>query len=401
MEESNKEQKQKTKIYYDYGSFKGSVFEENVTSINSLLFGQGIKISYSPFIYRDEKDKKNYLSVTKCVINTSSNAQIFYFPRSFLYTSFYFDHLLFYLDRQSRLNVFKFEKDSCKKYLIDKSNKKESKIEGDFSEIETLLEETNKNENLNNTYEILCDVLENKMNEKLEIKEPKNINTELQFNFEIDNISYNCSIKTIKIEVDSFGRIREKLKLSKGMISFEDGINELSEYLKDKKKGEDKYINNVFKCPVIYKNFDEDEIPENQTLVAEIKSGFDIFSVKNQLAERINIIKNCLFDKNERPNYFLGVLNIDTKNADRLKEFLSIEDFIFEEKTLIITAVDYKYCNMDLSCKINNEYILYKKIEETRNEMNDKFDSLINAIKSCMPFINIEINKKNGFKKQK
>ena len=56
---------------------------------------------------------------------------------------------------------------------------------------------------------------------------------------------------------------------------------------------------------------------------------------------------------------------------------------------------------MDLSCKINNEYILYKKIEETRNEMNDKFDSLINAIKSCMPFINIEINKKNGFKKQK
>ena len=34
MEESNKEQKQKTKIYYNYGSFKGSAFEENVTSIN-------------------------------------------------------------------------------------------------------------------------------------------------------------------------------------------------------------------------------------------------------------------------------------------------------------------------------------------------------------------------------
>ena len=132
--------------------------------------------------------------------------------------------------------------------------------------------------------------------------------------------------------MDSFGRIREKLFLSKGQISFEEGLNKLSEYLNNKNKGEDKYNNNVFKCPVIYKNFDEDEIPENQTLVAEIKSGFDIFYVKNQLAERINIIKNCLFDKDERPNYFLCVLNVDTKNADKLNELLSIKDFNFLKK---------------------------------------------------------------------
>ena len=61
MEESNKEQKQKTKIYYNYGSFKGSVFEENVTSINSLLFGQGIKISYSPLLFIEMKKIKKII----------------------------------------------------------------------------------------------------------------------------------------------------------------------------------------------------------------------------------------------------------------------------------------------------------------------------------------------------
>ena len=192
MEAINKIQTKNKKIYSDFVYVKSNIFQENVTSNNSLLFGQGIKINNSPFIYQDEKDKKNYLSATQCIIKTPSNSQIFYFPRSFLYTSFYFEHLLFYLDRQSMLNVFKFGKDSCKKYLIDKTSQKESKIEGDFAEIQILLEDTKKKDNLNYTYEILCYVLENKLNEKLEIKVSKNINSELQFNFEIDNISYNC-----------------------------------------------------------------------------------------------------------------------------------------------------------------------------------------------------------------
>ena len=424
MEESNTIQAKNTKIYYDYASFKGNTFEENVKSINSLLFGQGIKISDSPFIYLDEKDKKNYLSATQCSIEASSNSHIFYFPRNFLYVVLYFDDLLFFLDKQSRLNVFKFEENCYKKYIIDKFSQKESKVKcNTVKEIEILLEKTQKNVNLNNTYEILCDVLENKLNEKMEIKEPKNINGEIKYNITIEKKSYKCTIKTIRIEVDSIGLIREKLLLSKGEISFEDGINKLSEYLKDKKKGEDKYINNIFKCPIIYKNFEEEEIPENQTLVTEIKSGFDIFSVKKQLEERIDIIKNCLFNKDERPNYFLGVLNVDTKDADRLKELLSSEKFILKEKTLIITAVDFMYCNTDLSYKINNEYILYKKIEESRKEMNekieetrkemkeeieesrkemnDKFDILINTLKSYAPFITIDFNKKNGLKKEK
>ena len=217
MEESNTIQAKNTKIYYDYASFKGNTFEENVKSINSLLFGQGIKISDSPFIYLDEKDKKNYLSATQCSIEASSNSHIFYFPRNFLYVVLYFDDLLFFLDKQSRLNVFKFEENCYKKYIIDKFSQKESKVKcNTVKEIEILLEKTQKNVNLNNTYEILCDILENKLNEKMEIKEPKNINGELKYNITIEKKSYECTIKTIRIEVDSIGRIREKLLLSKG-----------------------------------------------------------------------------------------------------------------------------------------------------------------------------------------
>ena len=58
MEAINKIQTKNKKIYSDFEYVKSNIFQENVTSINSLLFGQGIKINNSPFIYQDEKDKK-------------------------------------------------------------------------------------------------------------------------------------------------------------------------------------------------------------------------------------------------------------------------------------------------------------------------------------------------------
>ena len=47
---------------------------------------------------------------------------------------------------------------------------------------------------------------------------------ELKYNIKIEKKLYKCTIKKIRIEVDSIGRIREKL-LSKDENSFEDGIN--------------------------------------------------------------------------------------------------------------------------------------------------------------------------------
>ena len=196
----------------------------------------------------------------------------------------------------------------------------------------------------------------------------------------INSSNYEINITNITYEVDAIGKIREKLKVKEGKLSFKEGINSLIKYVhlkQEKNPGAENYVNNVFKCPIIYKNFNDEEIPENKTFITEIKSGFDITSVKKQLTDRIFVIKNCLFDEDERPTYFIGIINLDSKNVNKLNEFLKInEEFNFNENTLIISVVDFNYIGIDTSYSINNDYILYKKLEETRTEMNSKFNEL-------------------------
>ena len=63
----NKEEKEeeKLKVYEDYYSFQGITFENNINSMNGLLFGQGLKISDTPFIIKEENSDKIYLAVNQ------------------------------------------------------------------------------------------------------------------------------------------------------------------------------------------------------------------------------------------------------------------------------------------------------------------------------------------------
>ena len=107
----------------------------------------------------------------------------------------------------------------------------------------------------------------------------------------------------IELEIDGIGMIREKLNVKKGQINLEEGICSINEYVKLKKenniKSED-YINNSFKCPILYKNFDDDIIPENNTILIEIKSGIDISGLEEQIIKRIDLINDCLFKQGEK-----------------------------------------------------------------------------------------------------
>ena len=247
-----------------------------------------------------------------------------------------------------------------------------------FEEIKESLETANKIENMADNYKALCDILEIQLNVKLNLKKPKNFDKPLQFKIERKTLNYLCTFESYKYEVDSTGKIKEKLHVKKGKISFVEGINSLIKYvnLKNEKNPEaEKLLDNTFKCPIIYKNFDGDEIPENQTLITEIKSGFDICSVKKQLEERIKVIKKCLFNEDEKPKFFVGIINLDSKNVNKLSELLH-GNFELEENALIISLVDFEFFGFDLSYEINNDYLLFKKLEETRNDMNAKFEML-------------------------
>lgn len=230
----------------------------------------------------------------------------------------------------------------------------------------------------------------------MDIQTPKTFGQDLNFQVSIDDNKYNINIKSYELEVDFTGRIREKLHLKKGKVSFDQGINDLIEYitLENEKSGEEHtLVENSFKCPIIFKNFDEADIPENKTIITEIKSGFDIASVKKQLDERITIIKNCLFNAEERPTFFIGVIYLDSKNVSKLKNLLNKEEFAMEENALIISIVDFHYCGIDASYAVNNDYILYKKLEETRNEMNNGFTNLNKKIDTKFNVLDGKINK--------
>ena len=149
----------------------------------------------------------------------------------------------------------------------------------------------------------MCDILSNYLNVKLEQQYPKVIAKPLAF--EIKNDRYpdeklTCQIKLIKYQIDSTGMIREDLQVGKGKIEFEKGINSISSYVEFKDLIT---FNNSFKCPILYKNFEEEILPANKVILCEIKSGFDIKEIKKQLDERIDAIKYFIFNKEEAPLY--------------------------------------------------------------------------------------------------
>ena len=194
--------------------------------------------------------------------------------------------------------------------------------------------------------------------------------------------------------------------LPKGEISLESGINSLIQYVQLKKErninkvNEKNFINNTFKCPIISKNFYEGEIQENQTIITEIKSGFDLESVEKQLVDRIDIVSKCLFEEGERPQYFIGLINLDSNDANKLQQFLKL-NISLKKKSLIVSVVDKEYFGLDLSCEIHNEYLLYKKLnsmekklDDTQTEVgiiNKKLDNLSNNIIEILKLLNPKI----------
>ena len=409
----NSEKPKKPDIYADYQSFQGSTFESNIKSINNLYLGQGIKISDVPFIIKDEKSNKNYIAVNQINIKTQMEEKTIYIPKKFLYIVFYFNNSIFYINRNNTLIIFKIESDKCLKFEIEHKKNQKNEItkakhlQGiDLNNIFSSLKRMNESNRIKDKYEILTKILIEYLKEILDIKNPKSFSNKITYEFKFNYLDYKCEVKSIEIEVDSIGVIREKIMLPKGEISLESGINSLIQYVQLKKEGNNKkineknFINNTFNCPIIYKNFYESEIQENQTIITEIKSGFDLESVEKQLVDRIDIVSKCLFEEGERPQYFIGLINLDSNDANKLQQFLKL-NISLKRKSLIVSVVDKEYFGLDLSCEIHNEYLLYKKLnsmekklDDTQTEVgiiNKKLDNLSNNIIEILKLLNPKI----------
>ena len=82
---------------------------------------------------------------------------------------------------------------------------------------------------------------------------------------------------------------------------------------------------------------------------------------------------------------------MDSKNVNKLEELLE-NKFLLKDNVLIISVIDFLYCGIDLSYEINNDYILYKKLEETKSEMNNKFTEMNNKFTEKFAEINNKID---------
>ena len=384
------EKRSKPKIYDDIRRFKGNTFEQNINTVNKLYLGLGLKISDVPYIYIDDTDKNIYLSAVNFVKennNGKENCEINY-PPSFIYNVFYCDGFLFYFGEKNQLRVYKFDREnfSIQYYetqpKYDKDQKKDTNtfepkifpFKKDENKVKKVLKKLEKIENKNckEDYEILCDILENDLDIKLERLHPREV--KIALTYEIDNNAFSqekivIKIKQVKYQIDSAGIIREKIKLGCGIIKFEDGIKDISYFAKSKNKIT---FDNSFKCPILFKNFEAQELPPDNTILCEIKSGFDVNELIRQLEERIKIIKKCNFNKGESPLYYIGIVNFYSENIDKLKEYkVSNFDKDLKENIVIVAVVDYRYFGFDLSHEINDGYLLYKAIENVNERVGN------------------------------
>ena len=268
------------------------------------------------------------------------------------------------------------KKDINKEILYELKEKSSINIEKE-EEFENKIEKLNNNFNLNKRYELLCNILKNDLKEKLNSDNPKDINKIIKINFE--DIE-KCELKLRKYELDCSGIIKEELHVQKDKISMKDGINTLINFIKNKKDKnfiDKSKINNTFKTPIIYKNFNEELIPQGRTIICEIKSGFYIENVKHQIEQRIDLVNDCLFDiDNEKPFFYIGIININENNIKILNNIKNILDnnFEFKENVMIIATMNYLYCEQDASYEIHTDYLLYKKLTEMDKNINNRFN---------------------------
>ena len=433
-ENENKEDKDKKNeeplLYYDTNKSKGNTFEKNINLINRMYFGQGINITDNPFVTLSEKDQNKYLSV-QCFRIKKANKEVIkevFIPGSFLQLVFNYENLLFHITPENKLLVLKLNKDSYQMLLFqDKKIEMNETIKDEkcVNAIKKKLKELNKEIALSKKYEILFDIFKNEIKYSLGHKTPKKItkcfeicleeknensaNKNEKIDKEMEKEEENLNEKTkyiIEIEstfdpqIDEFGILKEKIKLCKGEISFEDGIKHLKSYIKDQKdkndgnKNEINFISNDFKCPIIYKNFQDEIIKQGDSILFEIKSGFALKDVIEQLEKRIKIINNCIFVNYEkRPVFYIGLVNILSDNID--KEIPNImKNFNLKANLLLVVSVDYKYCDIDVSSEIHGEYLLYKKINSLEQKMNSNFIDLGKKIDNDKDEIKNEINQK-------
>lgn len=167
----------------------------------------------------------------------------------------------------------------------------------------------------------------------------------------------------------------------KGKVSFDEDSFKNKSY---KNYLENNYnINNDLKAHILFKNFDEESIPENEPIILEVKKSFKLYDLLNQIKQISKVAKNLVLQSNipEFPKYIIGYIcsysekEIEIENFTTLngkykntnKTLLEHDLEVINEneiKVIICLIKDEQICGYDL-CKedYNSEESEKKKIK--------------------------------------
>ena len=160
------------------------------------------------------------------------------------------------------------------------------------------------------------------------------------------------------------------LKISKKVDLFE-GIENMEKNKKNNIK-----IDNDLQCEIIFKNFESNIIKENEPIILEVKKGFNLIEILNQIKESSKILGNIENKNNlNLPKTIIGILCSDNQGnysgqINKLKSlYKKTEDSYLTHITKIINNYNI---NVIIGVNLNSTILEYPLDVEDYNIPNEK-----------------------------
>ena len=279
----------------DYVKAKRLIIQNYQISNNLISFG---KKNYC-FIPQFSKSKEITFNYLEHIIKLENNKNIYkMFGKDKTFTEKEFKKM-----NQKVLN-FDEEKDIFKKAKSQKHNKNSNKSDINSNDKKYKSNRDNKsNETQNDKNKALSQITpeENENLSKISETSDNEINGHIFFD---KNNRYIFKADYSK-EIDGIFSKHTKIKLNKkGELDLLNSLDCLLNLLRNKNENFD--INNDIRCHLIYKNFQDEEIPENEPFFLEVKTSMaELTDLLRQIKEISKVVNNT---KAKLPKYIIGII---------------------------------------------------------------------------------------------
>ena len=171
-------------------------------------------------------------------------------------------------------------------------------------------------------------------------KKTDNSDTEIngkRFYIQNNNHIQRYIFSNYKKQIDGIYTEHKEIILNiKGKVSFDKDSFEGTSF---KNYLENNYnINNDLKAHILFKNFDEESIPENEPIILEVKKSFKLYDLLNQIKQISKVAKNLVLQSGvpKFPKYIIGYICSYSEKKIEIENFTTLNgNYKNTNKTLL------------------------------------------------------------------